>query len=157
MSIGARLLMVATCSVLLTAQPIGATGTERSQGKRVETKSYMGTSPVVASHVLDFYASACSSGSTDGDRTCLRFDLKRSDRFISLEIEDDVGNPVYGIAWDDSDDFVVEFCGKTTRPVASPGGDFFYVEVVAANTRLGCFPSAVTQGEVTATFTHRRK
>jgi hypothetical protein len=152
-----RLLIAVMCALLLGAHPIGAADAQRSRGKRVETQSFTGPSPTISTNVSGFYASGCTSTGTSTGLTCLRFDLKRSDRFISLEIQDDTGNPVYGIVWDDDDEWLASFCGQQKKPIASPGGDFIYVEVVAANTSEGCYPSTVTEGTVTATFTRKKR
>lgn len=159
MSRQTRLLIYVMCVVLLSAHPVGAAYGERSRGKRAETQDYMGPSPTVALDTSDFYASACTAGGTQDpwETSCLQFDLKPKDRYISLEIEDASGHPIYGIVWDDSNESLRSFCGKTKRPIPSPGGDFIFVEVVAANTSEGCYPSTVTEGTVTATFTRKRK
>lgn len=157
MSRKTRLLICVMCAVLLSAHSVGAAYAERSRGKRTESQDYMGPSPTISTNVSGFYASSCSSTGTSTGLTCLRFDLKRSDRFISLEIQDDSGNPVYGIVWDDNDEWLASFCGKQRKPFANPGGDFIYVEVVGANTSNDCYPSTVTEGTVTATFTHKKR
>ncbi|MGH2697880.1 MAG: hypothetical protein ACRDJL_01600 [Actinomycetota bacterium] len=157
MARGQRLLIVGMCAVLMTTQPIGA-GARGSRGTRVETKDYIGPSPTVALDTSGFYASACTAGGIQDpwERSCLQFDLKPKDRYISLEIEDESGQRIYGVVWDDSDESLRSFCGKTKRPIPNPGGDSIYVEVVAANTSEGCYPSTVTEGTVTATFTRER-
>lgn len=147
------LALLASLALLIEAQPTVAHA-EHGGAKRAETRNYTGPSPAAATEGA--YASACTSTSPI-DFVCARFDLKPTDRFISLSITDLSGRPIYAIAWDDSDQEIVEFCGETARPVPSPGGDFFYVEVIAANSRLGCYPSTVTQGTITATFTRRRR
>lgn len=154
-----RGLVLVMCIILLGSQPLGA-GAKGSGRKRVETKDYVGTSPVVSSHVSGFYASACTPGGAQDpwEASCLQFELKPKDRYILLKIQDASGQPIYGIVWgDDTGSSLGSFCGETTRPIPNPGGDFILVEVVAANTAEGCYPSVATEGTVTATFTQKKR
>lgn len=151
-----RGLVLLTCVILLASQPIGA-GAKGSHAARVETKEYVGTSPVLASFL---YASACTAGSAPDpwEKSCLEFKLKPKDRFISFKIEDATGQPVYGSVWSDGyNQGLRTFCGETKQPIPNPGGNFIYLEVVAAHTELGCYPSTVTHGTVTATFTQKKR
>ncbi len=153
-----RRLVATCCGVVLLGQPVHAAGAP-SRSQRVVSENYTGPSPVASTDVAGLYASACTAGGPQDpwETSCLRFDLEPTDRFIRLEIEDSSRRPVYGIVWDDNNEWVMSFCGTTKKPIPSPGGDSIYVEVVAATTKDGCYPSAVTQGTVTATFTRRKK
>ncbi|MGH2787520.1 MAG: hypothetical protein ACRDJV_06370 [Actinomycetota bacterium] len=154
-----KLLAAATCCLLLFAGSSAGADSPSAGRKRVESQSYDGPSSALAveNEGYGFYTGVCNPGPTDDTEGCVYFDLSPKDRFISLRIEDLSGRPVYAIAWDDSDSDFVEFCGKTKKPVPSPGGEFFYVEIIATSNRLGCYPSTVTQGTVTATFLRQRK
>ncbi len=151
------LVLVLGTALSLGAVPAGA-GADRLNGKkRVETEPYDSPSTAVALENAGLYAGNCNVGPTDHTAGCIYFDLKPRDQFISFEIEDLTGQPVFGIAWDDSNlDFAV-FCGKTEDPVPSPGGEYIFVEVIATTDAAGCSPSTVTQGTVTATFSRSRK
>jgi hypothetical protein len=148
---GRRKRLPVVCAAAIAAL-VGGAGP--SQGRiaesRTESKPYTGAQAVTVPGLA--YVGSCDVGQDPG---CVRFPLKSRDRYIEFEIVDAHGLPVYAVAFGPDGSEAGDFCGKTTAPIASPGG---YIDVWLTN--LSCYesvqPSAATTGEVIATFSRRR-
>ena len=101
----------------------------------------------------------CSSSGAVG---CVSLITGANEYFVSAEITDQSGQPVYvsiqsdanGDAQDDTSHG--SFCGKTDAPISVPPGTdlHFWVGVTPDPGIAGCVPGAGTSGKVTATFSN---
>lgn len=91
---------------------------------------------------------------------CVEFRAQAEERFVSISISDNSGQPVF--AWikrdvdadGDADGEWVDICGDTDEPIAvSPGT---IVKVLIQTGDCGGAGSTPTSGTVTAVFSHRR-
>lgn len=129
-----------------------ADAASKKERSRTQVEPYDRPSTAIALNVL--YVGNCNPlGIGQG---CVDFDLKPSDRYISLKVEDATGQPIYATVWDSNDMSIAEFCGETEKPIPNPGSEFIYVEL-PIHGGVNCSPSTVTRGTVTATFTPARK
>ena len=85
-----------------------------------------------------------------------RFRAVRGERSVTLEITDESGFPASGHVHIDLDgdgklDRQVDFCGKTSKPIAVRGGSVVEVGTIFGTCEDGS-PSIVTEGTITATF-----
>lgn len=94
-----------------------------------------------------------------GSTGCASFALGADETYISLEIVDSAGLPVYGSASQDLDgdqlgDEGFNFCGKTTEPMlVTPGVQLNIFISAAGGTNPPC-PGAATSGVVKAVISN---
>lgn len=89
------------------------------------------------------------------DQGCVRFELRRKDRYFTLAINDATGLPVYGVVFGPDGSEIGEVCGETSKPLASPGG-FVDVWLTFGSCYENVTPSIPTNGSVEATFARAR-
>jgi hypothetical protein len=143
-----RLMMVATVGLLIAASPAAGAGKSREA-----TEAYSMASGAVVSH------GEVSGGEvhwTAGSHYAL-FRAERGEKLVTLAVEDQAGGPVLAHVHVDRDgdgelDDEVDFCGKTSEPIAVSKAT-----VVEVGALFGMCdestPSIVTEGTITATFT----
>jgi len=140
-----RLLMIALLVGLLTGSPVSAGRPKRTE--RIVTVPYTLTSAV---NVPGLFAGRCGDESTG----CPRVRLKRNERWVSLEVKDVTGQPIYAYAFADGGDPVGEACGRTEKPFYA----FAYEIEIYISTGV-CYgtttPSIPTTGEVVVTLSNR--
>jgi hypothetical protein len=121
---------------------------------RTETKKYNAPAPGVMTPVpwgvLTFN---CHQGLPEG---CVRFTPKRGDRFVSVEIDDQVGELAYFWIGQREED-LREYCGPMNEPLRIQPGLDIMVFLIEGTCRGSTSPSVVTQGTVSATFLTRRQ
>ncbi len=94
-----------------------------------------------------------------GSTGCATFALGATESFISLEIVDSAGLPVYGRASQDTNgdglgDKSFNFCGKTAEPVAVEPGVTLNIFISAAGGARPPCPGAATSGVVKAVISN---
>lgn len=149
-TIGATLLVAAGA-----ASPAGA-----ARGAREVVLPYVGPAYAVSvSTPLPSWTMAgyCDPGTTEPPSNgCVRFPVKRNDRYLSLRIDDSTGQPVLGTAVDSNGEVLGRFCGATEQPFQLiSGAAFVDVWAVAGNCPSVAQPSVPTTGTITATFSRR--
>lgn len=92
---------------------------------------------------------------------CVSFTSGPNERFVTAEVVDAHGLPVFVLVRDEYMSDPIEgaetygtFCGKTTEPIAVPPGKNLQFWVGAPFAIYGCQPGAGTTGTVTATFSN---
>lgn len=146
-------------SLALTAAVLviggGTAGARAPAGDvRTESKPYVGAQAFLLGYAgsPNAYVGDCDPRADQG---CVRFELRRKDRYFTLTIHDDSGLPVYAVAFAPDGSEVGEACGETSQPLASPGA---YVDVWL--TYGSCYespsPSVPTTGTVEASFARSR-
>jgi hypothetical protein len=137
--------MIALLVGLLTGSPVSAGRPKRTE--RIVTVPYTLTSAV---NVPGLFAGRCGDESTG----CPRVRLKRNERWVSLEVKDVTGLPVYAYAFVVGGDPVGEACGRTEKPFYA----FAYEIEIYISTGV-CYgtttPSIPTTGEVVVTLSNR--
>ncbi|MEA2452672.1 MAG: hypothetical protein QOG04_1382 [Actinomycetota bacterium] len=101
----------------------------------------------------------CSSSGAVG---CVSLISGIGETYVSAEVTDQTGQPVYvsvqaDTDGDNTDDTIFgSFCGKTDAPLSIPEGTdlHFWVGVTPDPGIAGCVPAAGTTGKVTATFSN---
>lgn len=143
-----RWLVAATCVLLvISVAPAGADPT----GRTVEAP-YRGPSEIEAgSAVIHLGAITVYNDQVLGP---VRFEPRRGERFVHLEIVDESGNAVKGHVsqrFKGGDRLIGHFCGSTVRPLEIRSGGT--VRVYPGNDPCGDGVIGATQGTVIARFT----
>ncbi|HWL65571.1 MAG TPA: hypothetical protein VNP73_06310, partial [Actinomycetota bacterium] len=86
---------------------------------------------------------------------CVRFKPRSGERFVSVEIEDGLGQPVYFWIGQREED-LQEYCGTMDKPLRIQPRLEITVFLIEGTCRGTYTPSVVSRGTVTATFTNRR-
>jgi hypothetical protein len=141
-------------ALVLTA---AAFGVPIADAKKAKKKSRMATS------VYDSPAigSGDATGICSGSSGCATFGIGPKETFISFEIEDALGLPVYATVGQDLNpddqftDVVGKFCGTTEEPFAIQPGIEVLVWVWALPGANPPCPGAATSGTVTAKISNR--
>lgn len=144
-------------SVGAAATPAGAARDAREMSLPYVGPAYGASisTPVPSSTVAGY----CDPGIPQPpSKGCVRFPIKRGDRFVSLRVDDVTTLPVLGIAVDSHGRVLGLFCGATEVPLQLPP-DAAHVDVwaVAGNCPSVAQPSVPTTGTITATFTRRAR
>ncbi len=142
-------------AVLLLLATVGFGGSRSLASEprqRVVTSSYL--TPVLGGSVstggggLTAYSWDCTK-----KVGCVTFDVKKKDRYVSLQIEDAAGQSALGyIELMPGGYHLGTFCGKTEDPIFVRHASEILVHVIAGTCPAGT-PSIVTTGVVEATFT----
>ena len=110
-----------------------------------------------ASPVLGLYGECAG---TDG-RGCVSFSVGAKERFVTAQVHDAHGLPVYVLirstatgAFGEGAETYGTFCGETTEPIAVPAGTQLEFWVGAAASVTGCQPGIATSGTISATFSN---
>jgi hypothetical protein len=144
-------LLAAACCVLGALVPGQAVAKVAKKHARVALGSY--TAPGIGVGGVGGGLHCGQSGSAG----CVQFSTKASERFATISIKDDSGNPVYAtwgqdINGDSQLDRGGEFCGKTKSPVTLVGGKDLVILIWEGSALDGSCDGFATQGSVTATF-----
>ena len=111
------------------------------------------------SPVLTLYGRCAESGGIG----CVSFTTGQNERFLTAEVVDAHGLPVFVLVRSEAEGngFPAEgtetygtFCGETTEPIAVPAGETVQFWVGAALSVYGCQPGVATAGTITATFSN---
>lgn len=131
----------------------GAQGAEGRKHVRTATEEYSGAQAILIGYesTPSVYAGDCDPATDQG---CVRFLLKKRDRFFTLKIQDQTGLPVYAVVFSGTRE-IADVCGKTTEPVASPGR-FIDVWLTYGTCYESPTPSFPTIGTVQASFSWSR-
>lgn len=144
-----RLRAASVVSVLLVGVLAGPSGAGRPK-VRMASAPYTGAlaALVGTSTTPNAYVGDCDPNADSG---CVRFEIRRGERYLTLKVEDQTGLPVYAVAFAPDGSEVGEVCGSSDEPIAAPGG---YVDVwVTAGACYGSTsPSLPTTGTVQASF-----
>lgn len=93
------------------------------------------------------------------DMGCTRFGVGTKERFVTVEVSDDVGLDAYGYVVQSDDEGVISsavICGRSTEAIPiEPSIEVRVLLSPVTGTENPC-PSVATSGEVTATFSARR-
>ncbi len=91
---------------------------------------------------------------------CVQVAVGSNERFISVEVEDDLGTDVFASAWIDLDgdqvvDETYDFCTKTEEPIEiHPGVPVLISIWEGPGLDPLCFPAASSSGKVTAVLSN---
>jgi hypothetical protein len=142
------LLLIATLLSAVVAAPSEA---GKKKKKRTAEASYVGSNVGVVSSGL-----ACEAPPF----ACGVFEVKRGERFVELEIQDDLGQPVYAsvyvFGYSDGSDTHDHICGTSDGPLAMTSGLKELVVVIESTGGVlsGC-PGPPSAGTIVATFSNR--
>jgi type II secretory pathway pseudopilin PulG len=140
-----RRLLIGLCVLSLTAAFV-APSAARTSKKRVVELPYK--TPVVGANTPAASGWYFDCFSQIG---CVLIDVKGKDRFLSLEITDATGLPVYAQLRDPNGGVYAHIYGSTDKPLGI-GGPYIYTLHILPGTSPLAQPSAPTTGIVTATF-----
>lgn len=145
-----KLAVVGTVAILMLGL-LPQAAAERSPGARVRRVSLEYQEPALGVQFPTYGIAYCFTG-------CVVFGLERSDRYVSLEVDDDISEDVAVAVfpWDGNtqDPGYTEhhYCTETDKPLRLPRWAVsLWVEVLIGACADGT-PATATQGVVTAEF-----
>ena len=147
----AVLISTALITGLVGQLPAASAGKKKKKVERTETRTYVG-----ATGVRGASDSPCA-GEPVG---CVIFPIEKGERFVSLEIVDQAGQPVwasvYIYGYSDGTDTHEHICGASENPLQLMGGLEELVVITTQTTGGATNPCAgpATVGEVVATFSN---
>lgn len=150
-TIGATLLVAPG----FATAPAGAAGGSREISLPYTGPAYaVSISTPLPSSTLGGY---CEPGTAEPpSHGCVRFPLRKSDRYLALRIDDTTTLPVLGAVVDSNGRVLGLFCGATEKPFELPRyAAYVDVWAVAGNCPSVAQPSIPTTGTVTASFSRR--
>lgn len=153
-----KVILTIGAVVLITAgtSPAGAARTREMKLPYVGPAYGVSVSTPLPSSTLGGY---CDPGvSQPPSNGCVRFPIKKGDRYVSLRIDDLSTLPVLGVVVDAHGRVLGLFCGATEGPLGVPP-DVNHIDVwaVAGNCPSVAQPSVPTTGTITATFSRRSR
>lgn len=144
------LLLIAAVLSAVAAVPSEADQKKKKKKERTAETNYVGSNPGAVGA-----ATVCSA-----PVGCGVFEVKRGERFVHLEIQDGLGQPVYAsvytFGYTDGTDTHDHICGASDDPLAMTRGLKELVIVIESTggALAGC-PGPPSAGTIVATFSNR--
>ncbi|MDQ4125776.1 MAG: hypothetical protein M3134_09280 [Actinomycetota bacterium] len=153
-----KAIVAMVAALLATA----ATGVSSASAARLREMTEPYTGPAYAVSISTPLPSSTLGGYCDPgiseppSRGCVRFPVKKGDRYVSFRIDDLTTLPVLGVAVDSHGRVLGLFCGATEQPFRlAPDAAHVDVWAVVGNCPEVPQPSLPTTGTITASFSRR--